>query len=370
MYRWNLIEINLKRLLTLFLGDFLLYEHYNSIINQADLSKHTYTPSDILTSEIPDTINVHAAKHQFTANLELISEEIYLSLLDIYFKIGAYKNINDPLTLPKIELSDDDLIAIVHDIIASTQIIEYDQIYKRIKSKWHHYLNIQSGTIVEEVVKHQGISGLTLKDSFSKKSYINIFRTHTLTDIEVLFHETMHAIYYELLYRQKPVHYLLHELEGQLGSIYTYEYLANLGFQTESKALLQDYLDNLYTGTYLLVVNHALLATADNESFNISASEAMINEYLVGRKLKINKSELPKIISCNAYSSITYLLASLIALEIHSKDIDTPSKFLKLHQIETSPLNDIEAIMNLHDVDYRKNDFQTLRKINNSLKDK
>lgn len=194
---------------------------------------------------------------------------------------NAFKLKND---LPKLNLSDEDLIEIVREMVKSLRIKEFTKIYDKIATPTLHRLNIQKNNLKYTAGTLQYVGGITLNDPLFDKSYINIFRNYTIEDVEVLFHEVMHAILYSLM---RPIYtknqnniYLLQELEGQFGSLYAYEYLSYIGFNKEMKELKNEYIDSILTSSFLFIVNHVLFATSENQTFNLKAAEERINEQL------------------------------------------------------------------------------------------
>lgn len=366
MYTWSKRELELKRILCQLLNKPGYYEHYTSILRQLDLSTKEFNLEDIMIAEEDQNVNINLATARFKTGLEYISEDIYESLIDLYFSFGAYNMFADEPHLNQISINDDDLVALVYDMIQRTGISEFIKIYQKIIDRRRHILNIQNNDTACTTGAIQGIGGITLNDPLFKKSYINIFRTHTIADVEVLFHESMHAIFYELMYnhyKRNPDIRLLHELEGQVGSLYTYQYLRTIGYKNEADILLKDYLDNLLTTTFLLVINHALHVTAKYEEFCLPAASAMINSRLTNKTITLKEEGLPKYTAFYGYENITTLISSLIALEIIEKDATPEEKFILLYGLKKDDSEDIETNMKAYDVDYRKNSYKTLRKV-------
>lgn len=365
MYKWNKHELLAKKLLATILNKPLYKEHYDLILRQLRLEEEQFNPDDILVGTKKENINYLEALRNFTGGLEVLSEDTYLSLAEIFLMIedhNAFKLKND---LPKLNLSDEDLIEIVREMVKSLRIKKFTKIYDKIATPTLHRLNIQKNNLKYTAGTLQYVGGITLNDPLFDKSYINIFRNYTIEDVEVLFHEIMHAILYSLM---RPIYtknqnniYLLQELEGQFGSLYAYKYLSYIGFDKEMKELKNEYINSILTSSFLFIVNHVLFATSENQTFNLKAAEERINEQL---KIPIilREEELSTYLSMNGFETLTTMISSLIALEISDKNISVQDKIQLLYDIKSSDSINLDENLDKYKVNFKENNFKVLRK--------
>ena len=259
MYTWNKRELELKRKLALLLRKPEYAKHYELILNQLNLTDELFKPSDIMVNNRPSTINYYESLSRFSAGLEYLSEDTYMSMAEIFLMIEDHNAFNRKEELNPLLLTNTALIELVRDMIESFHIKEFNSIYDKIINPKEQRLNIQKNDLSYTAGTLEYVGGITLNDPLFDKSYINIFRNYTIEDAEVLLHEVMHAIYYSLM---RPIYtknrnniYLLQELEGQFGSLYTYEYLSKQGFTREMDILKREYMTNLRLDSYIYCGN-------------------------------------------------------------------------------------------------------------------
>ena len=370
MYRWNKYELILKKLLASLLNKQEYNEHYDLILRQLRLEQELFKPDDILVSTKNDDISYSEALRNFASGLEVLSEDTYLSIAEIFLMIEDHNAFKMSTNLPKIKLTDKELLMLVREMIESLGISEFLRIYDKIITPSQHRLNIQRNDLKYTAGTLEYVGGITLNDPLFDKSYINIFRNYTIEDVEILFHEAMHSIFYSIM---RPIYkkdinniYLLQELEGQFGSLYAYNYLGSIGYKKEAYELKRDYINSILTSSFLFIVNHVLFATSKSQEFDLLAAEKRINEQLK-IPIVIKPEELPTYLSMNGFETVTTLISSLIALEILDKDISTKEQIELLYSIKKSDSIMLDRNIKKHEVDFKANNFKTLRKVYEEL---
>ena len=364
MYKWKKQELLAKKILASILNKKDIKDHYDLILRQMDLSEKKFNLEDILILNKKEEINYFEALRRFTTGLEYLSEDIYLSMAEIFMMIEDHEALRHFLKLPKYKLNEQELIDIVSEMIYSFNIKEFNEIYKRIINPKLHQLNIQNN-INETIGAVECINGITLIDPLFKKSYINIFRNYTLEDVEVLFHEVMHAIFYELMRKHYKMNknniYLLQELEGQFASLYSYDYLSSIGYKSEAKLLKKDYIDGILTSSFLIIVNHVLFATSINQKFDLSAASKRMNEQL-RYPIILTEEQLSECLNINGLVTLTTMISSLISMEIIDKEISLQDKIELLYNLKLDDSIKLDDNMKKYNVDFKANNFKTLIK--------
>ena len=370
MYKWNKYELIAKKFLATILRKQTCKEHYDTILRQIKLDQEQFKSGDILLTTKKEDITYFEALKNFASGLEVFSEDTYMSLAEIFLMIEDHYALKIETKLPEITLTDKELIEIVREMIKSLSIKEFTQIYDKIANPILHRLNIQKNNLKYTAGTLQYVGGITLNDPLFDKSYINIFRNYTIEDAEVLFHESMHAIFYSLMrsFYTKDINniYILQELEGQVASLYAYEYLSQIGFNEEMKQLKNEYINSILTSSFIFILNHVLFATSKHQQFDLKAAEERINEQL---KIPIilKPEELSTYLSIDGYETLTTLISSLIALEIHEKDSSIYEKMELLYNLKKDDSIELDENMRKYNVDFKENNFKTLKKVYEEL---
>lgn len=364
MYKWNKYELIAKKILAGILRKEAVKEHYDTILRQINLSDNLFNLEDILIQNNNDASYFDALR-RFTTGLEYLSEDTYLAMAEIFLMIEDHSALLKKFTLEENNLTEKELIEIVREMVYSFNIKEFNEIFNKIINPKLHQLNIQKN-MNATIGPIECVNGITLTDPLFDKSFINIFRNYTLEDVEVLFHEIMHAIFYSLMRKiYKKQHnniYLLQELEGQFASLYSYEYLEKLGFTKEAKQLKTEYIDGILTSSFLFIVNHVLFATSQNQHFDVEAATNRINEQLKHHIVLTNEN-LPNYLNINGLVTLTTMISSLISLEVLDKDISLQEKADIIYKLKCDDSIELDENIKKNNVDFKENDFKTLRKV-------
>ena len=365
MYTWNKHELLAKKLLAKILKKPEFANHYQLLLNQLNLNDSLFNPEEVMVSTKQTEIDFYKSFSKFTTGLEYFSEDTYKAMAEIYVMLEDLKCLEKREDLPHYYLSDKELIEIVREMVKSFHIKEFTETFDKIANPTLHLLNIQKQDLSKTSGSLEYVGGMTLNDPLFNKSYINVFRTYTIEDVEVLFHEVMHSIFYRLM---RPIYtkqqnniYLLQELEGQFGSLYTYDYLSQIGFKKEMDLLKKEYINTIITSSFLFMVNHSLYLTSSNATYNLEDASSFINESLKN-KIIITKDELPTYLSFNGLETVTNMISSLIALEIMDKDITPQEKAQLLFDIKCEDSLQLDENLDKFDVNFKDNNFKELRK--------
>ena len=87
MYTWNKSELLAKKILASILRKPLYKEHYDLILRQLHLEQQKFKPDEILVGTKKEIINYKEALNNFASGLNVLSEDTYTSLAEIFLMI-------------------------------------------------------------------------------------------------------------------------------------------------------------------------------------------------------------------------------------------------------------------------------------------
>lgn len=328
-YSWNIKELKRKKLLaSLYKGKRYLNQ-YQSIINSIDIKKDNFNKEDILVIDEIKNISFDEAIKMFSAGLEYVPEDLYEIFTDVFICFEDIYALSETFKYEKINISNDELINICYEIISSMGIREYIEYFEQIINPNKHILNIQEEMPSAcEGISHR-VGGVTYIDPLFDKSYINIFRSYTIQDIEYLIHESFHAIYNHILRDKGIKSPLLNELEGLYASIYTNNYLSHTQYKDEALKSRKDEINTQITNSYLLMINHILYITSRNKEFKLDKANEYLDSLSDTTKIKILPEELDKYLSVIGFELIEYMFGYFTALDLISlNDIEYSDRML------------------------------------------
>ncbi len=334
-YKWNENNLQLKLKIANILKLNNLSEYYQDLLNHINIQEQLdFNKEDIKLKDKLSNIDYDECFNNYIRGLYYIPDELYEDMLDLFTWFEDFNSLHSIPKYQTINLSNDELVTLTHDIIASLKNKEALKIFnKLIKS---NNLNIQK-TGLNTTTPTERLGGLTYLHPYSRKSVVNLFRANTIEDIETLTHESFHFIYNYLLhqYYQTPNIHMLTELEGQYGSIYAIKYLEQINYP-DVELLKKDQIDSILKSSFLLMVNHTLFKTANKSEFNLKLCEEELNKIFQSVKVSILPDELPEYLTISGFETITDMISYLVALEL-SKNYE-PS--LALSKIASLKLND------------------------------
>lgn len=362
-YTWSKKELIIKRWIAKLLNNHCSYEQISNLLDLIDISDSTVKLDDLILFE-REEFNFESAKRYFTSGLEYIPENIYERILDIYFWCEDTEALKCKTNYCKLKLSDDDLISIVADLINSLKSPLITKEFNKLLPRFKHIINIQKNN--EEVTKglEEKLGGITLLEPLFKKSYITIFREYTFEDIEALFHECLHAIFFSIfisLYKRDNILFF-RELEGSFANIYCSRYFKNTPLASEGNKLRKALVDEIVTQSYLLMTNHLLFRTSSDASFNLDKVNEQLDSLTNKNKIQINSSDLPTLLSIQGFDEITSVISYLVSLDIIESDLPIKSQIDSLMRLKS---HDSEALMlNLQNspVTFYKDNYTNLTK--------
>lgn len=339
-YSWNVKKIKRDLALAKLFHAKRTIKYYNYLLKGIDINQDSFDKKEILLFDKTDELNFDEARDLFLTGLDYIPDELYESFLDIFSWFENIKSLEMPSEYSKIDLTNDELITLAHDIFKSMDNKEVMDAFNVLINKHNNLLNIQEATNNKTVTKCVG--GITYYHPLRRKSHVNIFREHTIEDIEYTVHESMHFIYKYLLhryYRRESIH-LFDELEGEYANIYVARYLEDNGFK-DASTLRKSLVNNVLTASYLLMVNHVLFKTSKNKEFDCAAATKELNSKLQTVKIDILPEELTSYLTISGYEELTDILSYLTALELFY-DYE-PSDALE--KIGSLKVNDSEVLL-------------------------
>lgn len=317
-YAWDIKKIKQSLFLAKLLNNKKSIKYYNFLLNAMDINHENFDKRELLLYDKTDELNFDEALRLFITGLDYIPDELYEAFLDIFTWFEDIEALEVTSKYSQIALTDDELVTLAHDIIKSMNNQEILDIFNIIIKKENHLLNIQEANANNKTCT-QCIGGVTYFHPRKRKSHINIFREHTIEDVEYLVHESMHFIYKYLLnrYYKKDYIHLFGELEGEFANVYVARYLEQIGFPEASK-LRKMLVDNTLTESYLLMVNHLLFKTAKNKQFDCIAATNELNSKLKEVEIDILPEEISSYLTISGYEELTNILCFLTALELNN----------------------------------------------------
>lgn len=318
-YTWDINKLHRQLTLARLLHNKRNLKYYYLVLNSLNIDQDNFDKSELLLQENNEDIDFMEAYTYFITGLNYIPDELYDIAVDIFswFEDTKSLRINPPSI--KIDLSDDELVTIAHDIIKSMGDPILLKVFNILIKKDNHLLNIQSANSNTKTPT-KSLGGVTYFHPTKKLSHVSIFRDHTVEDIEYLVHESLHFAYKYILhklYNFDGIH-LFGELEGEFANIYVASYLEQIGLQDAStlRAML---VNNCLTASYLLMINHALFKTAQNKQFDANRATEEVNKYLQNIEIDILPKEIPCYLTVSAFEEVTNILSYLTALELHKE---------------------------------------------------
>lgn len=349
-YSWNLKRIQQYKKLYQLLKYQKGIEQYQLL---ETIKKQTFNLEDVLIQEEKESIDFESLKYFFGIGIEYIPSILYKSITDFFFWCEDLSCLEEPEKLKTLNISIDDIITITHDIIASTNNKTVLQIFNSLIKSHKNLINFQD---VIELPKGatESLGGITTRVPFNKKSYINVFRNHTIEDIEMFTHEVFHYIYNYLLYSayKKPDIRMLGELEGQFGSIYATRFLSRYDLKEESEKLQKNHFNSIITSSYLVMINHILFVTSKNNEFDLTAANKMLNERLTKINIEIPESDLPKYLTVQGFEKITNIISYLIALELINSNLSLSDMLNIMYSLKYNDSTHLLENLQNHDINF------------------
>lgn len=316
-YTWDINKLHRQLALSRLLHNKRNLKYYSLVLNSLNIDKENFNKSELLLHENDDDIDFMDSYLYYITGLEYIPEELYNTAIDIFSWFEDTKSLRVMPPISKIDISDEDLVAISHDIIKSMDDPDLLKVFNVLIKKENHLLNIQSANSNTKTTT-KSIGGATFFHPTKRLSHVSIFRENTIEDIEFLVHESLHFAYKYLLHKFHNFDgiNLFSELEGEFANIYVASYLENINFK-DAKYLREMLVNNCITASYLLMINHILFKTAKNKQFKATYATDEVNKYLKNIEIDILPEEIPFYLTISSFEETTNILSYLTALELN-----------------------------------------------------
>ncbi len=360
-YTWDIDKLHRKLVLSRLLHNKKHLKYYYLVLNSLNINEEDFDKSELLLHENASGIDFMEAYKYFVTGLDYIHDDLYNDAVDIFswFEDTASLRVVPPLS--KLDMSDDDLVAISHDIIKSMGDPDLLKAFNVLINKDNHLLNIASSNENTKTAT-KSLGGVTFFHPTKRTSHINIFRENTVEDIEYLVHESLHFAYKYLLHKMynfDGVH-LFSELEGEFANVYVAEYLEKIGFK-DGSYLREMLVNNCLTASYLLMINHILFKTAKNKQFDVSSATQEVNKYLENIEIDILESEVPSYLTISAFEEVTNILSYLTALELN-KDYSPNDALSVITSLKMNESADLYANLEENGIHFIKDGYKDLIK--------
>lgn len=368
-YTWNAKKIKRDMTLAKLIHDQKALNYYKLLLSGLDTNQETFDKRELMLFDKCDELDYNTASKLFTTGLEYIPNDFYDVATDIFTWFEDTKSLYGEETYSHLELTDDELVTLCHDIIKSMNDEYLLKIFNILIKKENHLLNIQESNPNTKTTT-DCVGGVTYYHPHKRKSHVNLFREHTIHDIEYLVHESLHFVYKYLLnsYYKENYMCLFGELEGEYANIYVARYLEQIGFK-DTALLRKTHVNNVITASYLTMINHILFSTSKNQQFDVVAATEEVNKYLKYIHIYILESELPSYLTVSGFEEVTKILCYMTALEL-ANDYEPSDALGKITSLKTSDTIDLFACLrreNIHFHDDGYKDFIKEYKITHKI---
>ena len=231
------------------------------------------------------------------------------------------------------KLSNEDLIEFAYEILKTLNNKYVLTIFNEIYTNRNNYLHIcESNNNI--VGTSQELGGLTIPVYNNYKSYIVLFRNHTITDLQTLVHELLHAVRFRLFQTSPDRLNYFDELEGRFGNRLTYNYLLQNGYKFEGDELLAKELYGILYNSYMLYLNNALFYTADKNKFRLRDATNELRKRTKFKESRIRSNDIDEICSINCFTIVTEIIDYLICLELSTKYNNPEDEYHKILELK------------------------------------
>lgn len=360
IYTWNKTDIKKYLTLSKILRNKNNIDHFNTILSLISEDKKI-NKNDILLLDKKEEIDFLDSFKIFITGLEYIPEDLYSDITDMFTWFEDYDGLSNRLEYKDLKLSNNDIINIAYEIIASMKNKELLDSFKTLITPSNHLLHITSSSSDTSTVTSK-LGGITFRNPYNKNGYVIEFRNNTIEDIEILVHEFMHFFYGNLLHKcfANKGAKCLTELEGQYASIYSERYLEKI-FKEEALKLRKNQIDTILTSSYLLMVNQALFQTSKDKSFDLQSAANLVNKHLSKGKISILPEELTSYLTVQGFQDMTNILSYIVSLEIINEDL--PNDALNLiYNLKFEDGSNITSLLNKYGFHFQNDEYKDLKK--------
>lgn len=183
-YTWDIDKLHRKLVLSRLLHNKKHLKYYYLVLNSLNINEEDFDKSELLLHENASGIDFMEAYKYFVTGLDYIHDDLYNDAVDIFswFEDTASLRVVPPLS--KLDMSDDDLVAISHDIIKSMGDPDLLKAFNVLINKDNHLLNIASSNENTKTAT-KSLGGVTffhptkghLTSIFSEKTRLKILNT-------------------------------------------------------------------------------------------------------------------------------------------------------------------------------------------------
>lgn len=357
-YRWKKSELYLKFLLSYFFHNPDYHFMISSILKQYDLSRPKGHIEKYSLNEGDYAFSIK--KDYFYDCLELIPFDIIEACKDLYINFENIEYFKQIFKMPKRFFTVNELMRMLDDIIESLNDPDLLREYKCLITKKNHTFNIQTGN--KNIKGELSISGMTIYDFLFHKNYINILREYNANDLFTLAHETMHAIFNNLLY-ENGINYdtqlLFTELEGYFGTLIAANYLSGLGYTKDAKVCRKNLLDSTLFLSLALIVGDVIFSTSSDE-MDISAAIKETKIIIPSDRFVDFADDYNSYINFPALDMIINIIDYTTVIELSNRPMSEVIK--TIIDIKLNNNNDLMHTLSKHNIMFSHNNFAALKK--------
>lgn len=315
MYKWSKAELSLKYFIKK-LSRNEEYSIYQEMISLSNLKKNAIDFENFNLQCKSNNFNDLSAF--FTEDYELIPDDIYSTLIELYKLFPDNSAFYDNIRLSKLNLSEKEKIGLAYNIIESMNNPDLLKYFKDIINHHKHILNIQE---CEAHSSHiNALGGFTL--NLPNKGYINLYWNNTINDIINLIHETLHYILPRISGVREIVKGPFTELEGCLGTKYAQEFLLGTKYKTDAELSLRSTMNDNIINCFLLLVNHLLFETREKSQFKLIKFREELKSEIPEKYEELTDKEIMKYTGICAFETIIELIGYISALDIFKNSSD------------------------------------------------
>lgn len=357
-YRWKKSELYLKYILSFLIHNsnyrFTIY----SLLKQYDLA---HPKSHIEKYSLDETdYDFLVKKEYFYDCLDLIPEDIIKKCQNIYLEFEDINYFKQEFKLPKRFFTVQELMNMLDEIINSINNPDILREYQKLMTKKNHTYNIQTGN--KNSKGELSISGMTIYDTLFHKNYINILREYTIDDIITSAHETMHAIFNNLLF-EYGINYeeqlLFVELEGYFGTLLATNYLNDLGYQKDAKIARAATLDSTIFLSLALSIGDIIFSSSDH-CLDIPSSLEKAWDFFPSDRFVDFKDNYESYINFPALDMLIDILDYTTALELIERP--TNEAIESIIDIKLHNNNNLMESLKKHNIAFPHDNFAILKK--------
>lgn len=348
-YRWNLVELKTKKLLAKLLKRSISYQQYCDIIKQFDLSGE-FNKEDFLMNDTLESLDFDAIVKEYFICIDSLNDDIYNICTDMFPRFCKDIKLFDKHIFERINLSNRELVLYADEIISSLGNSHLLSYYRWLLK--NNKINIIESDDSKLYSPSGQLKGLTLRDNMFNTSYINLFRSYTIEDIESLVHEVMHAYYNYIDRNDNDECKMLFELEGEFGSYLAQDKMQKDGYREAiiMKREQQEYM--LYKSLFLLV-NHIAILCSNNHEFDIPTTQLRINEEISPIKITLSEEDLKNYFSINAYLEVSNIVSYLTSLDL-IKNFSIEESIAKIASLKEFDGYDVIENLDYHGITFHK----------------